>query len=342
MELEKNKPLDQLNTFGLKASAKYYYQANTIKSLQKILQSEEAANNDVFILGGGSNILLKSNFEGLVIKIAILGKEIINENEDEVTVKTGAGENWHEFVKYAIDNNWGGIENLSLIPGTVGAAPMQNIGAYGVEIKEVFDHLTAINQKTGELKKFTRQECRFGYRESIFKNTLKGQYVITEVALRLKKDNYEPTTSYGAIQQTLGKMKVKNPGIRDVSNAVIKIRKSKLPDPDELGNAGSFFKNPTINKLDHLKLKAEYPEMPGYELPDKKVKVPAAWLIDQCGWKGHKRKNIGVHKNQPLVLVNYGGGNGQDIEKLAQDIQQSVAEKFGIELQPEVNIIGQE
>ena len=339
MHIQKNVSLKPLNTFGLEAKARVFVEVKSIEDLQEVLQSEVASNNPLFILGGGSNVLLSKDFDGLVIKNSIMGKEVVHETDDFVLVKIGAGENWHNFVLYALENGWGGIENLSLIPGTVGAAPMQNIGAYGVEIKEVFEHLQAVNISNGEVEKFNKEACRFGYRESIFKNKVKGQYIITHVTLKLTKEDHLLNTSYGAISETLEEMKVKKPTIQDVSEAVIKIRQSKLPDPSKIGNAGSFFKNPSVDRIQYEELKTEYPEIPGYDLPDNNVKVPAGWLIEQCGWKGVTRGAIGVHKNQALVLVNYGGGSGDDLKGLAEEIRASVIEKFGIELSAEVNII---
>ncbi|GAA0894650.1 UDP-N-acetylmuramate dehydrogenase [Fulvivirga kasyanovii] len=339
MHIQKNVSLKPLNTFGLEAKARVFVEVKSIEDLQEVLQSEVASDNPLFILGGGSNVLLSKDFDGLVIKNSIMGKEVVHETDDFVLVKIGAGENWHNFVLYALESGWGGIENLSLIPGTVGAAPMQNIGAYGVEIKEVFEHLQAVNISNGEVEKFNKEACRFGYRESIFKNKVKGQYIITHVTLKLTKEDHLLNTSYGAISETLEEMKVKKPTIQDVSEAVIKIRQSKLPDPAKIGNAGSFFKNPSVDRIQYEELKTEYPEIPGYDLPDNNVKVPAGWLIEQCGWKGVTRGAIGVHKNQALVLVNYGGGSGDDLKGLAEEIRASVIEKFGIELSAEVNII---
>ena len=339
MQFEENKPLDRVNTFGLSAKTKLFKSVKTIDELEVCLKSKEAQNNNLFILGGGSNILLTNDFDGLTIKIDIKGIEVVEETNQAVLVKIGAGENWHEFVLYAINHNWGGVENLSLIPGTCGAAPMQNIGAYGIEIKEVFEKLITLDRQTGEQHIFDKEACNFGYRESIFKNTARDKFVIAEVYLRLTKDDHHINTSYGAIKDTLADMGVKSPTIRDVSNAVIHIRQSKLPDPAKIGNAGSFFKNPTIKKIDFDGLRTEFPDIPGYELPQNQMKVPAAWLIEQCGWKGLTRDAIGVHKNQALVLVNYGGGDGNDIKELALEIKESVARKFGIELNPEVNIV---
>jgi len=339
MDFLKNYSLQSNNTFGLVAKSSLYVSVATIEDLQKVLQSAESKSQQILVLGGGSNILLTKDFEGLTIKVDIRGKEVIEEGENSVLVKIGAGENWHEFVRYAIDNNWGGVENLSLIPGTAGAAPMQNIGAYGVEIEQVFHKLTAVNRDTGELETFYKKDCKFDYRESVFKNIYKDQYIICEVFLELTKNHHIINTSYGAIENTLDEMNISSPTIENISDAVIKIRQSKLPNPKEIGNAGSFFKNPSIERADYNRLKAEYPNIPGYELPDDKVKIPAAWLIDQCGWKGIKRGEIGVHKNQALVIVNYGGGDGDAIKKLAIEIQKSVADKFGINLHPEVNFI---
>ncbi|MBL6449258.1 UDP-N-acetylmuramate dehydrogenase [Fulvivirga sp. 29W222] len=339
MHIQKNVSLKPLNTFGLEAKAEVFVEVESVETLQEVLQLEIAHNNKLFILGGGSNVLLSKNFDGLVIKNSIKGKEVIQETDDFVLVKVGAGENWHNFVLYALSNNWGGVENLSLIPGTVGAAPMQNIGAYGVEIKEVFEHLQAVNINSGKIEKFNKEACRFGYRESIFKNIVKGQYIITHVTLKLTKKDHQLNTSYGAISETLEEMEVQYPTIQNISDAVIKIRQSKLPDPTQIGNAGSFFKNPSIDQVQYEELKTAYPGIPGYALPDNKVKVPAGWLIEQCGWKGVTRGAIGVHKKQALVLVNYGGGKGDDLRSLAEEIRDSVIKKFGIKLHAEVNII---
>ncbi|MEJ2004629.1 MAG: UDP-N-acetylmuramate dehydrogenase [Cyclobacteriaceae bacterium] len=339
MNIKQNHSLENLNTFGLDARTKYFIECNSIEDVQKAMGDGAVTNENLLILGGGSNILLTRDLDGWVLKMNILGQEILAEDDESVLIRVGAGENWHEFVMDAIDNNWGGIENLSLIPGTVGAAPMQNIGAYGVEIEQVFDHLRAVNRDTGETHTFYKDECAFGYRESIFKTTHKDQYIICDVAFRLKKPPHSLNTSYGAIRQVLDEKNISNPSIRDVSEAVIEIRQSKLPDPAEIGNSGSFFKNPTVTSSRYRDLQTEYPEIPGYKLENGNVKIPAAWLIEQCGWKGHIRNNIGVHKNQALVLVNYGGGKGSDIEQLAKEIQESVTQQFGIQLKPEVNII---
>jgi UDP-N-acetylmuramate dehydrogenase len=291
------------------------------------------------VLGGGSNLLLTKDFNGLVIKIEIKGIEVHDETDEEVTLEVGAGEVWHDFVMFCVQKNWGGVENLSLIPGTVGAAPMQNIGAYGVEIEKILKKISAIEIATGNEKTFHKSECEFGYRESIFKHKVKDQYIISSITLTLHKKNYQLNTSYGALRDTLKEMNVQTPTIRAVSDAVMQIRRSKLPDPAVIGNAGSFFKNPTIRADFHDFLKKKYPAIPGFANENGEVKIPAAWLIEQCGWKGKTIGNIGVHQHQPLVLVNYGGGDGRKIFELAMMIQTSVKEKFNIELQPEVNVI---
>ena len=290
-------------------------------------------------LGGGSNVLLCNNYDGLLIHNAIKGKQIVHEDEDAVYLKVYSGEIWHDLVMYCVERNWGGIENLSLIPGTVGAAPMQNIGAYGVELEQVFDHLEAFNLHTFELEKFKHQQCAFAYRESVFKRQLKGQYFIYSVTLKLLK---KPVVQmeYGDIQAQIKSegIALESASIQDVSRAVIHIRQSKLPDPKQLGNSGSFFKNPVISEVLFNQLKSNFPDIKGFPVSNG-VKVPAAWLIEQCKWKGKRVGNTGSHAKQALVLVNYGGATGQEIYQLALDIIQSVAEKFSIHLEPEVNII---
>lgn len=290
------------------------------------------------ILGGGSNILFCGNVEGLTVRNNIEGKQIIRENDDTVQVRFGAGENWHECVLWAIEKGYGGIENLSLIPGTIGAAPMQNIGAYGVELKDVFVELEAVHLREKTLQTFDHAACAFAYRESVFKKELKGQFFITAVTLQLTKKNHKLNTSYGAIQTTLEKNKIKSPDIKSISDAVIHIRQSKLPDPAKLGNAGSFFKNPIISKSQFDPIKLAHPNIVSYDLPDDFVKIPAGWLIEQCGWKGKQIGDAGTYQHQALVIVNHGEASGEDIWQLAQKIQQSVSDKFGIRLTPEVNV----
>ena len=338
MKIEESKELRPYHTFHLDVKAKYFANVKTVDDLLLLLNSSIYRNNPSLVLGGGSNLLFTGDLNGLVIKLSIKGISTLAEDEDEVDLKIGAGENWHELVTYCVDKGYGGIENLSLIPGTVGAAPMQNIGAYGVEIKEVFKELEAIEIATGKTKIFSNEACKFGYRDSIFKNKAKGRYVITSVTLKLSKKPVV-NTSYGAIKETLALWGIEKPGIADVSKAVIHIRQSKLPDPNVIGNAGSFFKNPSIADADFERLKVNYPAATGYVQEDGTVKVPAAWLIEQAGWKGKTFGEIGVHKNQALVLVNYGEGKGRAIWELAQKIQASVQEKFGIALVPEVNVV---
>jgi UDP-N-acetylmuramate dehydrogenase len=334
---EQNKSLKPFNTFGIDASAKHFVQVTSVEELRTVSDSSLFKENPVLILGGGSNILLTKNFEGLVVKINLPGISLINEDEHHYYVKAGAGEVWHNLVKFCIENNYAGIENLSLIPGNVGAAPMQNIGAYGMELKDVFYNLDAFFPATGEIKTFDKPECNFGYRESIFKHELKNKCVITSVTFRLLKQP-EFNTSYGAIEEELRKMNIKNLSIKAISNAVTNIRSSKLPNPAEIGNAGSFFKNPVINSSHFENLKNKFPDIIGYPAGEGQMKVAAGWLIEKAGWKGKTMGNYGVHKKQALVLVNYGGAAGNEIYKLSQDILDDIKNKFEIELEREVNI----
>lgn len=338
MNIHENYSLQPFNTFGLAVSARYFVSADTVADLQQILVHPIYGKMPKLILGGGSNILFTKDFEGLVIKINIKGIDKIKEDDDHVWLKVGAGENWHQFVLHCIEKGYAGLENLSLIPGTVGAAPMQNIGAYGVEIKDVFEELEAISMADGSVHIFGNQACQFGYRQSIFKLAAKDQYVIVSATFRLNK---KPVfnTSYGAIQETLDQFNVKTLTIKAISDAVIYIRQSKLPDPLKIGNAGSFFKNPSIEPTLYAQIKEVFPAVPGYAQPDGLIKVPAGWLIEQCGWKGKAVGNAGVHANQALVLVNRGNARGEEIKQLAEAVQTSVQEKFGIALSPEVNII---
>lgn len=334
MKIEYNKSLKVYNTFGIEVFANEYCEITTEYELVELLRLN---TSPLLVLGGGSNMLFTKNFDGLVIKNNIKGIDIVNETDNEVFVKVGAGEIWHEFVLYCISKNWAGVENLSLIPGTVGAAPMQNIGAYGVEIKSVFDSLEAIHIKNFYKQNFTNSDCKFGYRESVFKHEVKGEYIITSVTFRLSK-NANLNTTYGAISDVLKEKNISTPTIKDISEAVIQIRTSKLPNPAVLGNAGSFFKNPEITTNQFDKLKANFPNIVGYPTANG-VKLAAGWLIEQCGWKGKIVGNTGSHKDQALVLVNYGGATGNEIFQLAIDIKNSVFEKFEVEINPEVNII---
>jgi len=338
MFIQQNISLRECNTFGIEANAREFVEVTTLDELNVIVSNFNLSERKVMVLGGGSNILLTQDFDGMIIKNSIKGIYVVKEDADHVWVKAMAGEVWHEFVMYCIKNNLAGVENLSLIPGYVGAAPMQNIGAYGVEIKDVFDSLEAIEMETGEITGFTKADCKFGYRESIFKNEAKGKYIIISVTFRLNK-NAELNVSYGAIKQTLEKNGVVKPTIKAISDTVIAIRKSKLPDPHVLGNAGSFFKNPEIPNEQFGKLKEKFPAIVGYPASDGFTKVAAGWMIEQCGWKGKRVGNTGSHIEQSLVLVNYGGATGSEIWKLALDIQFSVKEMFGIIIQPEVNIV---
>ena len=338
MNILRNVSLQHYNTFGLAAQAEYFYAFDSIANLQEVLADPQHKKLDRFILGGGSNILLTKDVSGLVLKNELLGYSVVKEDEAHVYVKAGAGMVWHDFVLYCIANGYAGVENLSLIPGNVGASPMQNIGAYGVEIKSVFESLEALHIETGKLETFTLEQCEFGYRESVFKRKLKGQYVICSVTFKLNKVP-QFNTSYGAIEQELERMQVKDLSIKAVSDAVINIRKSKLPDPLKIGNSGSFFKNPVVKNCVVDRLKGSYPSIPIYPVSDTHSKVAAGWLIEQAGWKGKRFGNYGVHDKQALVLVHYGGHTGKEIFDLSEDILQSVNEKFGITLEREVNII---
>ncbi len=337
MTFKKNYSLKPYNSFGIDVIADFFTELLSLEDLEKVI-SQNFLNTEHLFLGGGTNILFTGDFHGLVIKNSIQGVEVESETDNEVFITAKGGEIWHQLVIYCVERNWGGIENLSLIPGTVGAAPMQNIGAYGVELMQVFHSLTAINLKTGEHQVFDKDSCRFGYRQSVFKQELKGGYFIYSVTLRLQK---KPVVniSYGAIKNILAEKGIDQPDIKDVSNAVISIRRSKLPDPAVLGNAGSFFKNPEIETQAFELIKKEFPLMPGYPIAGNLTKVPAGWLIEQCGWKGKRVGNTGAHKDQALVLVNYGGATGNEIYEHALRIKQSVKDKFGIEIQPEVNVI---
>jgi UDP-N-acetylmuramate dehydrogenase len=338
MDLRERISLKPYNTFGIEAFAERFGAFQTILQLQELLQENNRHDSPLLILGGGSNILLTENFKGLVLKNEITGIEVLQEDEECVMVRVGAGENWHRFVLYCLDNNLAGVENLALIPGSVGASPMQNIGAYGVEIKDVFHSLDALHIGERTIQSFTNQECAFGYRESVFKNRYKGQFVITSVTYRLhKKPHFN--TSYGAIQQELEKMGVQELSIQAVARAVMAIRSSKLPDWKVTGNAGSFFKNPQINYTLFERLKAEYPAMPSFPIDQNTVKLPAGWLIEQCGWKGYRKGDAGCYSKQALVLVNYGKATGREIYTLSEEIIRSVEDKFGISLEREVNII---
>ncbi|MDA8669488.1 UDP-N-acetylmuramate dehydrogenase [Flavobacteriales bacterium] len=338
MNIIENYPLLKLNTFGIDVKAKYFTSINTINELIEVTKTNVFKDLELLILGGGSNILFTKDFDGLVILNNIKGKEIIDQNQQSIFLKIGAGENWHELVMYCVDNGWGGIENLSLIPGNTGTAPMQNIGAYGVEIKETFIELEALEISSGKIVKFNNSDCEFGYRESVFKNKMKNQYIILNITLELKK-NPVLNINYGDVKAILESQNIKNPAIKEVSNAIISIRQSKLPNPKKIGNSGSFFKNPIVS-LNQLELiKKKYPNVVNYEINENEFKIAAGWLIERAGWKGKKFNNYGIHEKQALVLVNYGLANGMEIFELSEKIILDIKDKFGITLEREVNII---
>ncbi len=333
MELINNASLKPFVTFGVEATCDHLYRIEDIEELKLAVQYL----GDPLILGGGSNVLPIGDIKRNVLRVELKGVEIEEENGMDPLIHVGAGENWHDLVMWALDRNLGGIENLSLIPGMMGAAPIQNIGAYGVELESVFHSLEAVKIGSGELVRFKKEACRFGYRDSIFRQEEKGKYVITAVTLRLTRE-HQTNISYGAIQETLNQRGITNPTIHDVSNAVISIRQSKLPDPAVIGNAGSFFKNPIIPVSHFESLKVAYPNLPGYPAGKEMIKVPAGWLIEQAGWKGKSVGNAGCYEKQALVIVNRGRASGEEIWALAQEIIRSVEEKFQIRLNPEVNI----
>ncbi|WP_242094921.1 UDP-N-acetylmuramate dehydrogenase [Aestuariivivens sediminicola] len=337
MQIHQNISLKPYNTFGIDVKAKHFVSASSVNDLKDILNLKEYPNK--LILGGGSNLLLTKDQDALIIHINLKGIKTISEGDNHVLVCANAGENWHDFVLWCLERGFGGVENLSLIPGKVGAAPIQNIGAYGVELKDVFVSCDALSIETNTLKSFDRDDCNFGYRSSIFKTHAKGKYIITSVTFRLSKKHHELHTDYGAIASRLDKMDIKEPSISAVSNAVIAIRKSKLPDPRDIGNSGSFFKNPVITKTHCERLLRAFKDMPHYPLSDDQVKIPAGWLIEQAGFKGKHFGSYGVHKNQALVLVNYGGAKGEDLFRLSKLIQKTIKRLYGISLEAEVNIL---
>lgn len=338
LSVKENVDLASLNTLNIHAGARYFVEVTTKQEVRSLFQDSRWNEVPVFILGGGSNVLFVGDFEGLVVRVGIPGKKVEGKDEEYVLLTLGAGENWHKIVRYCVHKGWGGIENLSLIPGTVGAAPIQNIGAYGVELQDVFESLTAVEIKTGDEYTFNKQDCRFGYRDSIFKNEFEDRFVITDMTLKLKRQP-ELFTEYGAIQDKLEHRQLTEPTVEDISDIIIDIRNSKLPDPAELANAGSFFKNPVIDNSKFEALRKEYPSVPGYSMDGGHTKVPAGWLIEETGWKGKICGNVGVYQQQALVMVNRGGATGEEIIKFARRIQQSVNETFDIELVPEVNIV---
>ncbi|WP_306640657.1 UDP-N-acetylmuramate dehydrogenase [Sanyastnella coralliicola] len=330
--------LQPFHTFGTSATAEFLAEAGTIEDVIELSEHATAEQLKLTILGGGSNVLFTKDVRGLVLLNRITGIDLVGEDDHHFYVRAGAGEVWHDFVEKCISEGWAGVENLALIPGMVGASPMQNIGAYGIEIESVFDHLIAVHLPTGELHQFDKRDCQFGYRESVFKRKFKGQYVICYVQYKLRKKP-DFNTSYGAIQQELEKQGVSDLSLRAVADAVIAIRQSKLPDPKEIGNAGSFFKNPVVDQDTFNAIAEEHPELPNYPAPKGKVKLAAGWLIDQSGWKGFREGDFGVHDRQALVLVNHGNAHGREIFDLSKRILKDVEEKFGVKLEREVNIL---
>ena len=335
MAIQQNISLKNYNTFGISVNAKRFITVTSVYELQQLLKKEK----DIFLLSGGSNMLLTKDIHKLVIHLDIKGISIDKEDEDFVYLTVNAGENWHEFVVYCITQNYGGVENLSLIPGNVGTCPIQNIGAYGVEVKDTITKVEGIEIATEKLVSFSNEDCNFGYRNSIFKNAYKGKIVLTSVGFKLTKKNHQLNTSYGAIDTELASKNISKPSLKDISDAVIAIRQSKLPDPKEIGNSGSFFKNPVILKSAFLEIQKLHPKVPSYKISETEVKVPAGWLVEQSGFKGKRFGDAGVHEKQALVLVNYGNATGKEIYKLAEKIQDTVLKKFKISLEIEVNVL---
>jgi len=338
MIIVENVSLKPYNTFGIEVMAKSMADVQNLQDIQIFLNTSQFKNMPMFILGGGSNVLFTKDFDGVVLKISSKGILKIRETNDHVFLNVQAGVDWNEFVNYCLQNNLGGVENLALIPGTVGSSPIQNIGAYGTEAKDVIDSVEVVNIQNLQMFDLKNEECKFGYRNSIFKNELKGKVIISSVNFRLNK-KHKLNVNYGAIREEFSKAQINEPTIKDVANAVSAIRRAKLPDPKEIGNSGSFFKNPSIDKQRYEELVASYPVMPSYKQADDTFKIPAGWMIEQCGWKGYREGDAGVHKDQALVLVNYGNASGKEILDLAKKIQKSVKEKFKTELEMEVNIV---
>jgi len=338
MKILTDHPLKNYSTFGIDVKTKLFVEINSVDDINNLLFNKEFINEPKLMLGGGSNLIFTKNFDGLICKISIPGISVIEEDDDNVFIKVGAGVLWDDLVSYAGENNYGGIENLILIPGTVGAAPIQNIGAYGQELAETFHSIDGILIETGKIKTFTKDECKFSYRNSIFKNELKNKIIITSVRFKLDKKP-KAQLSYHEVKIEIEKQNVINPSIKDVSRVITKIRKAKLPDPKKLKNAGSFFKNPVISIEKYGNIKDIYPDLKYYPVDDGAVKIPAAWLIEKCELKGKKKGSVGTHQNQPLVIVNYGGATGKEVLDFATMIRESVYETFAISLEYEVYII---
>jgi len=338
MKVIKNISLKNLNTFGVDVKSKYFVEVYLEEELKQVLNSEEYSNQQKLILGSGSNILFTKDFDGLVIKNSISGIKLLDEDSNKVIVEAGAGVIWDGLVQYCVSNNYGGIENLSYIPGTVGAAPIQNIGAYGQELEETFYELNGIYIDDCETKNFNKSECIFSYRNSIFKNELKNKFIITSVRLKLSK-NPDVNLSYKPVKEEVEKRNIKHPTIKDIREIVIDIRKNKLPDPVEIGNAGSFFKNPVITEEEFKVLEKEYPDLKYFFVDENNVKIPAAWLIEKCGWKGKRIGDAGTYNMQPLVIINYGNASGKEIYEISTMIKNDVKTTFDISLENEVNIL---
>lgn len=338
MIIEENISLRHFNTFGIEVKARFFAEVTGLVQLQKILQLKSYPRK--FILGGGSNVLFTDDLDFLVVHLGLKGISVIEEHDSSVLIKVMAGENWHQLVEWCIEKDYGGLENLALIPGNAGTAPVQNIGAYGVEIKDRFVRCEAMDLESGNMQEFSVKDCKFGYRDSIFKNEYRNRFAITSVVFKLSKGIHQTHTEYRALKEELTLREIENPGLRDIADCVIHIRRSKLPDPEQLGNAGSFFKNPVISKRKFDSLQKIFPEIVGYPAEEGKQKLAAAWLIDQCGWKGFREGQAGVHHKQALVLVNHGGASGVEILNLSKKIQESVRDKFDVKLEPEVRIIG--
>ncbi|MBN2614741.1 MAG: UDP-N-acetylmuramate dehydrogenase [Bacteroidales bacterium] len=338
MTISENKDLLHLNTFGISARAQHFAPIHDLPELKELILQEHPTETSLLVLGGGSNVLFTKDFDGWVLHNGIKGIEIIEDNAETVLLRAGGGENWSNFVDFAVENGWWGLENLSLIPGTVGAAPVQNIGAYGTEQKERFISLEACNLKTGEVRTFVKDDCAFGYRSSIFKTEEKGNWFVVNVTYHLQKKPHR-ILNYAPLKAAFENTPLSKLSASEISNKVKEIRNSKLPDPRKIGNAGSFFKNPVISKSQFQQLENQYPNIPSYPQDDGTLKVPAGWLIEQCGWKGKKVGNTGVHNLQALVLVNHGNATGTEIQQLALQIQSDVHNRFNIHIEPEVLIL---
>ncbi|MBS4012635.1 MAG: UDP-N-acetylmuramate dehydrogenase [Bacteroidetes bacterium] len=338
MEKHYNYSLKKLNTFNIDVKAKIFTEVNSTEDIEALISDDTFLVNERLVLGGGSNILFTKDFDGIVVKIANKGITVVDEDQDFVYVKAEAGEVWDDLVDYCVMNNWGGLENLSLIPGQVGASPIQNIGAYGVEIKDVFHSLLAVNIFSGEKREFFPDDCRFGYRDSVFKNSEKGNYIIFSVVFKLKKHKHNINVDYGNIKDECAKLNITNPSIQDIRKIICSIRNAKLPEVGEIGSAGSFFKNPVVDYDKFVELKSKFPELVSFPDNDK-VKLAAGWLIDKAGWKGFREGDYGVFPTQALVLVNYGNAKGMDVFSLGMKIIEKVRDMFGIELETEVNVL---